>query len=202
MKYIAALDYEHMDNGLFLTSIAQALAQYQSRDSGGMIVVHGESEYTERLIQTGIMRDEAAIRAIKDLNHRLIALFADQGVSAVGFNGYQRQSITLQEGSLSLNRQHFDSLHKGPVLVLSTLVYDTSKKAARPVALPRLLEFLHEQFAPKEVFIFSRNDLQSRPGKQQEPDDSEAPEEFSGLSVPARLTTAAEFQTQIISEKD
>ncbi len=74
MDYIAVLDYEHLDNGMFLTAFAKALSQQKSRG----IILHGDSEYTERLIQTGIMREEATIRAMKDLNHRLVALFADE----------------------------------------------------------------------------------------------------------------------------
>ena len=48
------------------------------------------SEYTDRLMQTGMMREDARKRAVMDLNRRLITLFADHGVSAIGLNGFQK----------------------------------------------------------------------------------------------------------------
>ncbi|MDR8390511.1 hypothetical protein NC796_05120 [Aliifodinibius sp. S!AR15-10] len=197
MKYIAVLDYEHLDNGLFLTSVAKAFAEQQNRQTQ-LVVVHGESEYTERLIQTGIMREEATVRAIKDLNHRLIALFADQGVSAVGLNGYQRECITLKDDTLDMDLDYFNRLHQGPVLVLSNLVLDEETARPVPVPLPRYLAFLHAQFSPNEVFLFSKYDHIS-PAAEGVPSDpqKEPPEELAQLSFPTKLTTAEEFRNHI-----
>lgn len=197
MKYIAALDYEHLDNGLFLTKVAQGLAQHQGKHNAQIIVVHGESEYTERLIQTGIMREEATIRAIKDLNHRLIALFADQGVSAVGLNGYQRECITLEDGALDINMEYFEKLHRGPVLLLSNLVLNRETDQPTPIPLNRYIEFLHKQFTPDEVFLFSKYDHQSP--ADDKPSDSThiPPDDLAELSIPTQITTTEKFIDQI-----
>lgn len=64
-SFIAVLDHEHLENSIFLTSFAKSLAQLGDRKG---IVIHGDSPYTDRLIQTGMMREDARLRAIKDLN--------------------------------------------------------------------------------------------------------------------------------------
>lgn len=194
MKYIAALDYNHLDNGVFLTAVARALARQQEAQAARAIVVHGESEYTERLIQTGIMREEATVRAIKDLNHRLIALFADQGVSAVGLNGYQRESITLKDGDLNIDMNYFEDLHQGPVLLLSNLVLDRQSGQPTPIPLPRYIDFLHGQFSPDEVFLFSKFDHTSPKERPENPGaDQQIPDDLKGLSIPVQITTTEAF---------
>lgn len=199
MKFIAVLDYDHLDNGVFLTAVARALSELQNGESDQAIIVHGESEYTERLIQTGIMREEAEVRAIKDLNHRLIALFADQGVSAVGLNGYQREGILLEEDdTLSINMEYFDQLHRGPVLVLSNLVLDASTNKPSPVPLPRYIDFLEAQFSPDEVFLFSKFDHKSPEKSNEDHDPADLiPTDLSGLSIAPRVVTAAKFKNAV-----
>lgn len=185
MKYIAALDYEHLDNGVFLNAVGRALASQQETRA---ILVHGDSEYTERLIQTGIMREEARIRCIKDLNHRLVALFADQGVSTIGLNGYRKKAITLQDGELKIDRSFFEQLPTQPVLLLSSLVLDTERQAPVPVELGEFLKFLHKTIVPDEIFLFSKEsdstDLHSK---------ELIPDEFRHYERTARLTTASAF---------
>ena len=39
--------------------------------------------------------NNAIIRSIKDLNHRIVALLADNSVSGIGINGYQKNIIQL-----------------------------------------------------------------------------------------------------------
>ena len=99
MDFLAILDYEHLDNGVFLTSFAKSLAQKEKRG----LIIHGDSEHTERIIQTGVMRDEARIRAIKELNHRLVALFADEGVSTIALNGFQYVPVPLTKMATALS---------------------------------------------------------------------------------------------------
>ncbi|MDX1672060.1 MAG: hypothetical protein R3211_06940 [Balneolaceae bacterium] len=151
--YIAVLDYNHLDNGVFLTAIGRALAQ----QSGNIraILIHGDSEYTERLIQTGMMRSDARNRSIKDLNHRLVALFADQGVSVVGINGYQREFITRKGGALDFDHSFYKSLPSKSVLLLSNLVMDAETDIVEPVELPNYLNFLRSEIEPDEAFLFS-----------------------------------------------
>lgn len=202
MQYLAALDYEHLDNGVFLTSLARAISRQKNVRP---ILLHGDSEYTERVIQTGVMREEATVRSIKGLNHRLIALLADQGVSTIGLNGYQRELITLENDMLSLDKSFFDSLPAQSALLISTLVFDASDGKPTPVRLTRLASFLRSELNLSDLFIFSASDTDEIFIQEQKPDqvtwsnlDEEyqnafIPKEFADFGEPVRLTTAREF---------
>lgn len=202
MQYLAALDYEHLDNGVFLTSLARSISQQKDVRP---IIIHGDSEYTERVIQTGVMRREATIRSIKDLNHRLIALLADQGVSTIGINGYQRELITLEDEILSLDLDFFESLPSQSALLLSTLVFDKENGSPKPIELSRFATFLKETLPVSELFIFSASDSDEIFTKEdplpamawdelsEDYRSSYIPEEFHRYDQPVRLTTAREF---------
>src|SRR5699024_2135969 len=107
MQCIAALDYEHLDDGKFLLNLAQSLS---TCDHFHPIIVHDNSANTERIMQQGVMRDEAEIQDIKTLNHRLVNLFADEGIAALGVHGYQKKAITFKNNQLSVNVDFFDRL--------------------------------------------------------------------------------------------
>lgn len=203
MKYLAVIDYEHLDDGVFLSTLARSIAKH---DYSGSVILHGESAYTERIIQTGVMREEAAIRAHKDLNHRLIALLADEGVSATGINGYRRSFITLRDGQLDLDRSFLDALPGGPLLLVSSLALDTASGRPVTVSLPRMTGFLREQLRPDELFLFTRSgenevftDNFSREDTRwtelsTAEKDQLVPEEFHDYRHPVRLSTARDFQ--------
>lgn len=205
MKYIAAIDYDHLDNGVFLTSLARSLSQQQGNSDLRPIIIHSDSEYTERIIQTGVMRNEATIRSIKDLNNRLIALFADEGVSAVGLNPYQRNLITLQNGTLTLDHSFLDTLPGKSTLLLSTLVQNADKDKPEPISLPRLATFLYEELQADELFLFSKSDeSEIFTDKKSESDlnwdtmdpefkEHQIPDEFDNFNYPVRLATARDF---------
>lgn len=202
MQYLAALDYEHLDNGVFLTTLARAISKQKNVRP---ILIHSDSEYTERVIQTGVMRDEAVVRSIKGLNHRLIALLADQGVSTIGINGYQRELITLENDSLSLDKNFFDRLPTQSALLLSTLVLDKFSGKPLPIKLTRFASFLRKELPIDEMFIFSASDSDELFTKEKKPEtmkwknlDDEyqnafIPKEFKEFNGPVRLTTAREF---------
>ncbi|NGP76909.1 hypothetical protein G3570_09710 [Balneolaceae bacterium YR4-1] len=202
MQYLAALDYEHLDNGVFLTSLARSISRQKNVRP---ILLHGDSEYTERVIQTGVMREEATIRSIKGLNHRLIALLADQGVSTIGINGYQREFITLKNDTLSLDKKFFDSLPGQSALLISTLVLDASNGRPTPVPLTKLALFLRSKLNLRDLFIFSASDADEIFTQEEKPDkvkwsklDEEyqnvfIPKEFTNFGEPVRLTTARDF---------
>jgi len=151
MDYIAVLDYDHMDNGMFLTSFARSLAKQKKRG----IIVHGESEYTERLIQTGIMREEATIRAMKDLNHRLVALFADQGISTIGLNGYQKSLVTSSSNGLDIDTEQLKKLPEHPTLLISSLALNIEFSKPKPIPISQLVQQLQDSLSIADIIIFS-----------------------------------------------
>ncbi len=202
MQYLASLDYDHLDNGVFLTALARSISQ---QEGVRPILLHGESSYTERIIQTGVMREDATIRSIKDLNHRLIALLADEGVATIGLNGYQREFITLQNDTLSLDREYFDSLPGEAALLISTLVYEAESGKPKAIPLARLGAFLQEELGVEHHFIFSASDSDELFTKEEKPSEikfeemdedfskSYVPPEFHRFGRPLHLTTAGEF---------
>ncbi|WP_440998574.1 hypothetical protein [Fodinibius sp. SL11] len=205
MKYIAALDYDHLDNGVFLTSLARSLSQQQSNSDLHSIIIHSDSEYTERIIQTGVMRNEATIRSIKDLNNRLIALLADEGVSAIGINPYKRNVITQQNGELILDHTFMDTLPNKSVLVLSTLIQNADEDKLEPLPLPRLSTFLYNELQAEQLFLFSKSDeseifTDNKPKTDLSWDsmdskfrENQIPDEFSNFHHPVRIATARDF---------
>lgn len=154
MNFLAVLDYDHLDNGVFLTSFARALSRKQERG----LIIHGDSEHTERIIQTGVMREEAKIRAIKELNHRLVALFADEGVSTIGLNGFQKSLLTINEETINIDKKQIDALPGQPMILLSSLGIDAQTNRYRPVPLSGLATVLKNKFEIDSVTIFSMDE--------------------------------------------
>lgn len=201
IDYIAVLDHDHLDNGLFLSSFAKAIAAHTHRG----LILHSDSAYTDRIIQTGVMREKAQIRAIKDLNHRLIALFADHGVSAIGLNGYQRKMISISEQKIEVDVNKIKKLPDQPVLLISSLIY--SAKEQKPVSgsLALVARALKRSLNIEDLFLFTRNVddeiiKKELPVSISEADNSaefikmSVPVEFQDELIEGMLTTAFEFQ--------
>ena len=201
MPYIAVLDYEHLDNGLFLNAFAKSLAQHENPG----IIIHSDSKYTERIIQTGVMRTDARIRAMKDLNHRLIALFADHGVAAIGLNGYQKGMIRIStDEGLQIDSEQFRNLPPQPAMVISALAEIENSNQPEPVPLAEFAGMLKSALQLDDIFVFSAKE-NSEVIKQDFPEkvswdksDSEfrneqLPAEFRDSDLKLRLTTAGSF---------
>lgn len=202
--YLAILDYAHLDNPVFLSSFARGLAEHQKKNIRP-VIVHGDSEYTERIIQTGVMRHEAKVRGIKDLNRRLIALFADEGASTIGLNPYQRKMITFDDSQMTLDHAFFGDLPRGAALLVSTLAYHTVKQKPVAVSLAKMARFLHKELQTDEMIIFSKSDEaeilidrnvpEKVAWKEMDRDfrKKQIPDELSDLNHYARLMTARDF---------
>jgi len=154
MDYIALLSYEHLDNSMFLNAFAKTLALKKKRG----IVLHEDSEYTDRLIQTGMMREDARIRAVKDLNHRLVALFADQGISTIGLNGYQKKLISYRESGIMIDKSQFIKFPEHPILLISNLIYHAEYDKPYVAPLAELAVSLKNSLSVDKTFIFSIDD--------------------------------------------
>ncbi|MEX2456640.1 MAG: hypothetical protein WD381_04960, partial [Balneolaceae bacterium] len=201
MDYIAVLDYEHLDNGLFLSAFAKAVSNHKKRG----IIIHGESKYTERLIQTGIMREEATIRAIKDLNHRLVALFADEGVSTIGLNGYQRSLIKERNGSIDVDVEQFHKFPEHPTLLVSSLIDSDGHDQPKPMGIAAMAYALKNELNIDDVIIFStaeggdiiKQDLPKTISRTSPSDstflEKQVPKDFRDIEYEVKLTTAQNF---------
>jgi len=152
MEYLAVIDYQNLDNPLFLKSFAEAVSKMKSKKG---ILIHGDSDYTERLIQTGMMREDALIRSIQDLNHRLVSFFADYGLACIGINGFQRGTVKRSpEGELIVNAKYIESLPVGTIVVLTGLI----KSSVQPyeiLSLPELTRAVQGYLNPAQTHVFS-----------------------------------------------
>ena len=205
MGYIAYIDYEHLDNSLFLKSLAAATA---SQDSGiaPRIFIHSDSEYTERLIQTGMMRDDARSRAIRELNRRLVALFADYGVSAIGLNGYQRKIASFDPDSdrLTIDHRYLASLPSVSILIISNLVHVVGDEEPLLFPIQRYLTELSSLPDVSQLYVFSSGETPSEDNiDQQEPhftaedkkNDTKIapPRELIGMTLDSRIISISDF---------
>lgn len=152
--FIAVLDYKNLDNPLFLKSFAQALTKIPKSNS---IIVHGDSEYTNRIMQTGVMRDEAMVRSTKDLNHRIVTFLADFGIASIGINGYQRDMIVSKDGKTQINQSLLDKIPPNTLVVLSNLTKD-EKGYIRACSLPELSEQISRERKIQDIFVFSTSE--------------------------------------------
>ena len=195
------IDHDHLDNAVFLTALARAVSGHTTERG---LIIHGDSAYTDRLIQTGMFRSDAQLRAIKDLNHRLVALFADHGVSMVGLNGYQRSLVRREKGQLKVDKDHFHRLPDRAQLLISNLVDDPDEQDPVPIPLPRYAEVLATALDIPEIYVFSADESEEfinreRPGwlTRDKLDSAfverHIPKEFRELPFPFRLTTARSF---------
>jgi hypothetical protein len=209
MNYIAVLDYEHLDNAIFLTAFAKAVKAQEIRKG---IIIHGESAYTDRLIQTGMMREDACIRSIKDLNRRLIALLADHGVPTIGLHGFQKELISRTENTLELNRKTFDELPQSPFLLLSNLI-SCGDEGTEALPLTKLASFLTHELDEHVPVLFSMDDQEEIMSETNRPkhligndlDDDflkkYIPKEFHGYKESFVLSSSADFSTWPLKQK-
>lgn len=199
INFIAVLDHHHLDNSVFLTTFAKSLAKLGDRKG---IIIHGDSPYTDRLIQTGMMREDARLRAIKDLNKRLIGLFADQGIPTIGVHGFQKEMATIKEGELFLDRKKIEDLHDIPNLLLSNLADDDGDQ--KHVPLSKFSAAISKTFDDAEILLFSMNEkdeiLVQEEQKTMKWDELPAefeekslPEEFHNFGYLVKITTATDL---------
>ena len=198
--YVALIDFDHLDHPVFLKSLAQSLSTHKTRKG---ILIHGDSEYTNRLMQTGMMREDARERAIMDLNHRLVALFADHGVSTIGLHGFQKELVQKTGSGLQLNKNVFDDLPDSPMLLISSLISDGEGRSYIPPV--ELAEFFAEELKDHELVIFSQDhdsDIFTQSSYEKEVNWNDLSEDFKQknlseeqlvITIPTILTTGISF---------
>lgn len=203
-QYAAIIDHEHLDNGLFLKNLAESVSAQQYVRG---IFLHGDSNYTDRIMQTGVMREDAMQRSIKDLNRRLVALMADNGVAAIGINAYQKKTAVLNSGNstLEIDTSLFESLPEHTHLILSNLVFTGSGRHYTPYPLGLLGRSLQSALELDGVFVFRKDERpniveQSLAGKYKWDaldhhfKEKHLPDEIENHSIPVYLTNTRQFR--------
>jgi len=98
-----------------------------------LLVLHGDSSFTEETIQQGVPRQEAAVQTARQLNRRLIALLADEGVSALGITLMQRNFTSFDatiNPPFQVNDSAWERLPAIPVICCATIV-DSQESTAQ-----------------------------------------------------------------------
>lgn len=154
--FICVLDYKNLDNPLFLKTFAQTL---KSINPEKCIIVHADSPYTDRIMQTGVMRDAAKLRSVQDLNHRLITFFADYGLPCIGINGFQRGTVTADDNNeLTFNRDFIQGLPNRTYLVLSAMAHSPTHNHVQIISLPEFVQALSDQLEITSIYLFSTDE--------------------------------------------
>ena len=170
--YLVLLDRYHLGDDLFLNDLAQRLGQ-QPAGQPPLLFVHGSGEKVERTLESrGLFpeRTDAGVldvteaasialveRAVREVNHDLVARLTDAVVSAVGVQGVDRHVLRLApaeggDGQLAVTTGRvgwIEALVKQRVVpVVSALAEHPAERRAREVpaadavaALARALPF-------------------------------------------------------------
>lgn len=108
-----------------------------------------------------MMREDARIRAIKDLNHRLIALFADEGVSTIGVNGHQKSLIQIINNDIEINLEQVQRFPSQPMLLISGLAETENSDQPAPLPLPEMALTFQQQLNVPQIHLFSMDESSS-----------------------------------------
>jgi hypothetical protein len=120
---ITTLEPAHLDHPMFMKQFATEMRT--GLHGKRLLVLHGDSSFTEETIQQGIPREEAANQTARQLNRRLVTLLADEGVSALGITLAQRGFTTYDETidpPFRVNASAWRRLPAIPVICCATLV--------------------------------------------------------------------------------
>lgn len=157
MHYVVLLDHDHLGNNLFLKSFAQSISRQKNAKG---IILHGDSIYTDLIIQTGVMREDARFRSTREINTRLVGLLADEGIPAIGINGYQKEIVSYnsEDEEIKLNKPFFDGIPGQTFLVLSNLIKHDKEEVPQPYPLIHLAEILQKELELDGIFAFKNSE--------------------------------------------
>ena len=137
---ITTLEPEHLDHPMFMKQFATEMRT--GLRGQRLLVLHGDSSFTEETIQQGVPRQEAAVQTARQLNRRLVALLADEGVSALGITLMQR-NFTSFDATINppfrVNDSAWQRLPAIPVICCATIVDSQESADSDLSSIPTLL---------------------------------------------------------------
>lgn len=191
------LDSKHLSSPLFMKLFAQKLKLVNQQYR--LILIHGDSGYSSALIQNGASKSEAEIRAIKEINLKLISLLADNGIAAIGVHGYHKNIITLNHSDLQLSNSLSSLVPESVSIILSNLVQNNSTMQIELIPIHRMVEKLIQSNQIEHCLFFADVEQSDRSFKNNDPDPIELlntlPFEATSIQSPILLTTIKDFGT-------
>jgi len=198
---IILLDSEHLDQSLFMKSFAQKLVAFKKRR---LILVHGDNSFSKQLIKNGMNENDAIERSIKEINLKLISLFADSVLPAIGIHGYQRNVVKLENESIQIDGTYLNSLPEQAMLILTNLVGNSQTEMHKTISTAQLAFELSSRFANSTCLCFAVSDIANLSFKEIKPSEIEllnlVPEEVLRAGKSFYLTTLSDFQGNIDSK--
>jgi acetylglutamate kinase len=176
--FVLFLDDYHGGDVLFIQNLARALSRKPWRPAP--IVVHGSGRHAERLMEAqGIFRTRAdgvlqieserehglVDRALRSLNHKIVALLTDAIISCVGIVGAQRKVFELQDGRLHAPGAAWlrGIAEQGVVPVVAANARDVATSTTGEIALSQgaaaLARGLKHLDEAVEIVFFTRTNL-------------------------------------------
>ncbi len=151
MTLLLVLDDAHLGNTLFMKSFGHALASLKGTR---LVILHASERYTDALIQTGMFRSDASVRAAREINRKLVTWLADHGVSCASMHGDQRGLFSTTHSGLHADRTKLEAFATQSVWLISTLVADDQ---GSPISVPlaTMARFLEIHLTADHVVLFS-----------------------------------------------
>lgn len=151
MTLLLVLDDAHLGNTLFMKSFGHALASLKGTR---LAILHASERYTDSLIQTGMFRADASVRAAREINRKLVTWLADHGISCASMHGDQRGLFSASHSGLHADRSKLEAFAPQSVWLISTLV---AGEQGSPISIPLapMARFLETHLPADHVVLFS-----------------------------------------------
>ena len=201
-KLLLIIDKEHLNQPLFMKLFGQKLRSLKQVQA---YILHGDNSYTDQLIENGMDAAKATERATKEINHKLVALLAENGISALGLHGYHREIVqqsidNIIEVDSSKLKNHPDSV----TLVFSHLIFDLASKSVQPAPLSTLANAIKRALNIDEILCFAVSEQVSQSFKNEPPSYIDclnlAPKEVLNDISGIKMTTIADFDEKNLLE--
>lgn len=216
MTYFLYLDDYHLDDPLFVSSMARMMHRRQALPR--CVMVHGSGGEVERrfeaeglfpetqhgLIQPATPEDAALVeQALRATTRKIVGALVDEIIYAVGFQGTDRGLLQLRDDAVTLGKTGWllPLVQQGALPVISA-VAQTPEGRPRQVAAHAALLALAAAFEGATVVFFTRD---NRPGLfidgslQPEAGAAEVPEALLPNPTAFRATVAAGYPVLLTS---
>ncbi|MDI6400439.1 hypothetical protein QLX67_00395 [Balneolaceae bacterium ANBcel3] len=153
MNYLILIDAVSGGDVVFLKSLATAIGRHKK--SRG-IILHSDNLLSGLSSEADPSDSQFVDRSIRELNKKLVALFADYGIPVIGMHGYQKSIIQIDASEIRFEKAWFDAIPSGVSLVLSNLVLDTSTSNRTTLPQGVLADSIVSAFGLKQLITLCR----------------------------------------------
>lgn len=203
LNLIIVLDRYHLEQPLFMKLFGQKIRRVKS---GRLLILHADSAYTQRLIDSGTEPEKAVVRSTKEISLKLVNLLAEYGHSAAALHGYHKQAIVLTESNqLVIDRSYFLQHPETVITICSNLVMLAHEQRTSPVPLASLAIELKKSLEFDGILCFAQSEVLSTSFKEKAPSEVDVlnwvPEELVSAHGHIKMTTIADFDEKNVYQE-